>query len=106
MKHKVFVFSETKYSSNKPNAEQIEVGRPYLLIKQEIKRIIMSIGDKTGDAQETSYFYELDKNNNVITNKIYSALTDWWHTELSLKNAKIIGEIESSTVYSKFQSYN
>jgi hypothetical protein len=105
MKHKVFVFSKTNYSGDKPSSEQIKVGKPYLLIKQEHKRIIMSIGDKTGDGQETSYFYELDKNNNVMTNKVYSALTNWWHTELKLKDAEIIGEMESSTVYSKFQPY-
>lgn len=97
--HEVFVFNETNYSDSVPVENQIQTGKPYMLIKKENKRVKMGIGDQSGDLQETSYFYAVDDNFKVDTSKVFKVLTNWWHTEASYKNAKVMGEIKSVVTF-------
>lgn len=98
--HQVFVFDKTNYNSSTPVNNQIVVGKPYMLIKKETKNVIINFGDTVGDPKETSYFYAIDENHEIVEDKVYSVVTDWWHTEASYKNARILGTIESKIVYS------
>lgn len=106
MKHEIFVFSKTNYNNNIPEENRIKINKPYLLIEKKITKEIINFGDRIGDDKETSYFYEIDENHQVNTSKKYEVLTNWWHTEASFKNARIMGFIESKIVYSKISYYS
>jgi hypothetical protein len=97
--HDFFVFSETNYGDKTPLENQIQKDKPYMLIEKEKNRIKMGIGYQSGDWQETSYFYAVDENFNIDASKVYKVLTDWWSTEASYKNAKILGEIKSKVMF-------
>lgn len=88
--NEVFVFSEVNY--RREECTNIKPNKPYLLIEK--KDTI-----DNGFAKETSYFYALDDELKVDTSKIYKANTNWWHTDASFKNARIMGEIKSRIVF-------
>jgi hypothetical protein len=97
--HEVFVFSKTNYGDKTPLENQILTNKPYMLIEKENKRVKMGVGDQSGDLQEVSYFYALNEDLSINTSKIYKVLTNWWSTEASYRNAKILGEIKSKVIF-------
>lgn len=90
----VYVFSETR-------TDKLRAGVKYAMLERATEAVATGFYSK--DLQTTAVFVEVNDRGVVLPSTEVRVVIDWWHIDVSMKSATLVGHVTQEVVYSALE---